>query len=270
MRLAADFYSIEGERLGRAQVDGPVDSVLTLVDRLSLALLRDVWRSREPLPAVRLASQTTDSIAALRAFLQGEQYYRRLVFDSAVQAYNRAVEVDSTFALAHFRRALTYGWTGGYGSTASLEASAAGTRFAKRLQPRERRLLVGYRLFDQGKPAAVDSFHSFLKEYPDDLDGWYLLGEALFHTREYTGAAPETISAAFDSVVRGDSGLGPGPDPPDRADPGHGRHCPVPPLPRGDRAERSRAGKGLADAGALGLGTAAGRTPPCGRCAGTT
>ena len=209
VRLAADFYSIDGERLGRAQVDGPVDSVLTLVDRLSLALLRDVWRSREPLPAVRLASQTTDSIAALRAFLQGEQYYRRLAFDSAEQAYNRAVEVDSTFALAHFRRALTYGWTGGYGSTASLDASAAGTRFAKRLQPRERRLLVGYRLFDQGKPAAVDSFHSFLKQYPDDLDGWYLLGEALFHTREYTGAAPDTISAAFDSVVHGDSGLVP-------------------------------------------------------------
>src|SRR5262245_12136780 len=209
VRLAADFYSIDGERLGRAQVDGPVDSVLTLVDRLSLALLRDVWRSREPLPAVRLASQTTDSIAALRAFLQGEQYYRRLAFDSAAQAYNRAVEIDSTFALAHFRRALTYGWTGGYGSRASLEASAAGTRFAKRLQPRERRLLMGYRLFDQGKPAAVDSFHSFVKDYPDDVDGWYLLGEALFHTREYTGASPDTISAAFDSVVRRDSGLVP-------------------------------------------------------------
>jgi serine/threonine-protein kinase len=209
VRLAADFYTIEGERLGRAQVDGPVDSVLPLVDRLSLALLRDVWRSREPLPAVRLASQTTDSIAALRAYLQGEQYYRRLAFDSAEQAYNRAVEVDSTFALAHFRRALTYGWTGGYGSAASLEASAAGTRFAGRLQPRERRLLAGYRLFDRGKPAAVDSFHRFLDQYPDDLDGWYLLGEALFHTREYTGAAPDTISAAFDSVVRGDSGLVP-------------------------------------------------------------
>jgi serine/threonine-protein kinase len=209
VRLAADFYSIAGERLGRAQVDGPVDSVLPLVDRLSLALLRDVWRSREPLPAVSLASQTTDSIAALRAYLQGEQYYRRLAFDSAERAYNRAVEVDSTFALAHFRRALTYGWTGGYGSQASLDASEAGMRFAGRLQPRERRLLAGYRLFDQGKPAAVDSFHRFLGQYPDDLDGWYLLGEALFHTREYTGAAPDTISAAFDSVVRGDSGLVP-------------------------------------------------------------
>jgi serine/threonine-protein kinase len=209
VRLAADFYSIAGERLGRAQVDGPVDSVLPLVDRLSLALLRDVWRSREPLPAVSLASQTTDSIAALRAYLQGEQYYRRLAFDSAEQAYNRAVEVDSTFALAHFRRALTYGWTGGYGSTASLEASAAGMRFAGRLQPRERRLLAGYRLFDRGKPAAVDSFRNFLGQYPDDPEGWYLLGEALFHTREYTGASPDTISAAFDSVVRGDSGLVP-------------------------------------------------------------
>ena len=52
--------------------------------------MRDVWRSREPLPAVRLASQTTDSIAALRAFLQGEQYYRRLAFDSAAAIGLRA------------------------------------------------------------------------------------------------------------------------------------------------------------------------------------
>ena len=64
-------------RVGRAQVDGPADSILPLVDRLSVALLRDVWRSREPLPSLDLGSLTTDSIAALRAYLQGERYYRR-------------------------------------------------------------------------------------------------------------------------------------------------------------------------------------------------
>ncbi|HEX6104712.1 MAG TPA: serine/threonine-protein kinase, partial [Gemmatimonadales bacterium] len=209
VRLSADFYSIQGDRLGRAQVDGPADSVLPLVDRLSLALLRDVWRSREPIPAVRLASQTTDSLEALRAYLQGEQYYRRLVFDSAQQAYSRAVEIDSTFALAHLRRALTYGWTGGYGSPPSREAGQAGSRFAHKLPPRERRLLGGYRVFAEGKPASVDSFRTFLAQHPDDLDGWYLLGEALYHTREFTGAPPDSINAAFDRVVRGDSGLVP-------------------------------------------------------------
>jgi TolB-like protein len=91
VRLAADLYTIDGERLGRAQVDGPADSVLSVVDRLSLALLRDVWRSREPLPNLRLASLTTDSIEALRSYLQGERHYRRLAWDSALSAYTRAV-----------------------------------------------------------------------------------------------------------------------------------------------------------------------------------
>ena len=210
MRLAADLYSVAGgERLGRAQVDGPADSVLPLVDRLSVALLRDVWRSREPLPSLDIASLTTDSIAALRAYLQGERYYRRFALDSALAAYTRAVEVDSTFALAHLRRALVYGWTGGYGSPASHEAAAAGFRFAERLPPRSRRLLEGYRAFEEGSPLAIDSMRAYVTEYPGDLEGWYTYGEALYHLREFVPNEPDTIIAAFDHVIAGDSTLTP-------------------------------------------------------------
>jgi eukaryotic-like serine/threonine-protein kinase len=210
VRLAADLYSVAGgERLGRAQVDGPADSILPLVDRLSVALLRDVWRSREPLPSLDIASLTTDSIAALRAYLQGERYYRRFALDSALAAYTRAVEVDSTFALAHLRRALVYGWTGGYGSPASHEAATAGYRFAARLPPRSRRLLEGYRAFEEGFPRAIDSMRAYVTEYPEDLEGWYTYGEALYHLRELEPNDPDTIMAAFDKVIGGDSTLTP-------------------------------------------------------------
>ena len=209
MRVVANLYSIDGEPLGRAQVDGPADSVLTVVDRLSLALLRDVWRSKEPIPNLRLASLTTDSIEALRAYLQGERYYRRLDWDSALVAYTRAVESDSTFALAHLRRAQVFGWTGGYGNKESHDAVAAGVRFADRLPARDRRLLVGYRLFDEGKPAAIDSLRAFVATYPDDVEGWYLLGESMFHIQAYRPSPPESISAVFDSVLRRDSTLYP-------------------------------------------------------------
>ena len=207
VRLAADLYSVAGERLGRAQVDGPADSVLGLVDRLSIALLRDVWRSREPIPSLQISSLTTDSLDALRAYLQGEQYYRRLVWDSALAAYTRATDVDSTFALAHLRRALVYGWTGGYGSSASVKAAAAGFRFADRLPPRDRRLLNGYRAFERGTPAAIDSLRAFVAEYPGDLEGWYLLGESLFHIQEFAPQPPDSAIAAFDHVLEGDSTL---------------------------------------------------------------
>jgi serine/threonine-protein kinase len=209
VRVAADLYTIDGERLGRAQVDGPADSVLSVVDRLSLALLRDVWRSRGPLPNLRLASLTTDSIDALRSYLQGERDYRRLQWDSALTAYTRAVETDSTFALAHLRRAQVFGWTGGYGNKESSDAVAAGVRFGNRLPARDRRLLVGYRLFDEGKPAAIDSLRAFVTEYPDDVEGWYLLGESKFHIQSYRPSPPESVSAVFDSVLRRDSTLFP-------------------------------------------------------------
>ena len=209
VRVVADLYGIDGQRLGRAQVDGAADSVLAVVDRLSLALLRDVWRSKEPLPNLRLASLTTDSIEALRSYLEGERYYRRTQWDSALSAYTRAVETDSTFALAHLRRAQTFGWTGGYGSKEAHEAVAAGMRFAHRLPPRDRRLLAGFRLFDQGKPAAIDSLRAFVAQYPEDVEGWYLLGESMFHIQAYRPSPPESVWAVFDSVLRRDSTLFP-------------------------------------------------------------
>jgi serine/threonine-protein kinase len=206
VRLAADLYAVAGgERLGRAQVDGPADSILPLVDRLSVALLRDVWRSREPLPSLDLGSLTTDSIAALRAYLQGERYYRRFALDSALAQYTRAVEVDSTFALAHLRRALVFGWTGGYGSPASAQAADAGFRYAERLPARSRRLLAGYQAFQQGATRAIDSMRAYVNDYPADLEGWYFYGEALHHLVEIEPRSPDTVIAAFDRVIAGDS-----------------------------------------------------------------
>ncbi|HEX6669717.1 MAG TPA: serine/threonine-protein kinase [Gemmatimonadales bacterium] len=210
VRLAADLHAVAGgERLGRAQVDGPADSILPLVDRLSVALLRDVWRSREPLPSLDLGSLTTDSIAALRAYLQGERYYRRFALDSALAQYTLAADVDSTFALAHLRRALVFGWTGGYGSPASVAAAEAGFRYAEKLPPRSRRLLEGYRAFQDGGTRAIDTLRAYVEDYPADLEGWYLYAEALHHLVDIEARSPDSIIAAFDRVIAGDSTLTP-------------------------------------------------------------
>ena len=90
-----------------------------------------------------------------------------------------------------------------------INPSPLRVRFASRLPARDRRLLVGYRLFDEGKPSAIDSVRAFLKTYPDDVEGWYVLGESMYHLQAFRPTPPDSITAIFDSVLRRDSTLFP-------------------------------------------------------------
>jgi len=209
VRLSADLYGSDGNSLARAQVDGAADSMLSLVDELSGSLVREIWRSKEPVPSLRVSGLTTGSLAAMREYLTGEQHYRRSEWDSAGAAFQRAIDQDSTFALAHYRLAMALGWKGGYALPRAREASEAALRFASRLKPRERSLVAAYRLFSQGRLEAVDSMRRYVETWPDDIEGWYLLGETQYHTRERTGADPGTIEASFDRVLASDSTLTP-------------------------------------------------------------
>lgn len=209
VRLAADLYGANGQSLSQAQVDGSADSVLQLVDQLSLDLVRDIWRSKEPVPSLRVSGLTTASLAAMREYLTGEQFYRRSAWDSAQAAFGRAVEHDSTFALAHYRLAMSLGWKGGYGTQRAAAASAAADRYADRLPARERSLVVAYQLFSRGRLAAADSMRRYVALHPDDADGWYLLGESQYHTRNLTGLDAAALRAPFDRVLALDSTLTP-------------------------------------------------------------
>ncbi|HEU5050226.1 MAG TPA: protein kinase [Gemmatimonadales bacterium] len=209
VRLSADLYASEGGKLATAAVSGPADSVLALVDGLSLALMRDVWRSNEPLPSIRVAGLTTTSVRAMRDFLRGEQHYRRGAWDSAAAAFGEAVGQDSSFALAQYRLAMTYGWTGNANSRQAAAAGAAAVRYATRLPESDRSLVYAYRLFQQGRIAATDSMLRYTAAHPGDADGWYLLGESQYHTRQRVGLSPEQLRAPFDRVLELDPSLTP-------------------------------------------------------------
>ncbi|HEY8106458.1 MAG TPA: serine/threonine-protein kinase, partial [Gemmatimonadales bacterium] len=161
VRLSAQLYDRNGAPLGQAaQVNGPGDSVLSLVDSLSIRLVRDIWLSHEPIPSIRVSALTTGSIAAMRDYLAGEQFYRRSQWDSAQAAFTRAVNADSTFALAQYRLAMTYGWTGGFGQPQADTAIAIAQRYAGRLPRREQVLLSAYHLFEQRDDRAADTLEA--------------------------------------------------------------------------------------------------------------
>lgn len=210
VRLSAALHATDGTELAQVQVTGAADSVLALVDTLTLRLLRAVWRSHEPLPSVRVAALTTSSLGALRDYLRGEAFYRRSQWDSAAVRYARALEQDSSFALALFRRTLVAGWTGeAIGRPERRQLARRAELAAGRLSPRERSLFTAFRLFDEGELAAVDSARRYVARWPDDPEGWYLLGEAQYHARAVTALSPAELRAPFDRVLAIDSTLAP-------------------------------------------------------------
>ena len=209
VRISADLYGQDGKSLAHAQVDGAADSVLPLVDGLSRELVREIWRSKEPVPSLRVSGLTTGSLTAMRDYLTGEQFYRRAEWDSAAAAFGAAVGEDSTFALAQYRLAMALGWKGGYALPQARAASEAALRFANRLPPREKALVTAYQLFSYGRTAAVDSMRKYVAAWPDDIEGWNLLGETQYHTRERNGLDPATLEQPFDKVIAADSSLTP-------------------------------------------------------------
>lgn len=207
VRLQAELVSVEGETLARARADGDPDSVLALVDRLAVDLLREVWRSRGPTPTVNVGSITTRSLPALRAFLRGERLYRASAWTEAIAAFEEAVAADSTFALAYQRLSESYGWLEGMQSDPGLAYGEMAERYVDRLPERERSLVHLTLLHKRTDFAAVDSARAFVARYGDDPIAHYMLGDVLFHTRRHLGHDPERVFAAFDEVQRLDPSL---------------------------------------------------------------
>jgi tetratricopeptide (TPR) repeat protein len=180
LRLGAEVFAVDaGTRLGRVEVEGAPDRITTLTDRLTRRVL-DVLleKSEDRMPTVDLASITTSSLDALKAFLDGERHFRTGDFEAAIEDFESAVEMDSTFASAYVRLAISRAYAQVPGFLAPIRRAY---RLADRLPRRERRLLrAGYLYAVENREyAAIDSARQLTQDYPDDPTAWYYLGEFL-------------------------------------------------------------------------------------------
>lgn len=193
LRLTADVYRVDGaERLGQIRVEGSSEDVLDLVDRLAIDVLRVLLGKTggEEVPGVDLASLTTSSLPALKAFLDGDRAYRGSDFAAAVEAYERAVAEDSTFALAYLRMIDAYGWLGAGRRREEFELAA---RFRERLPARERLFVESILASRAGRPGeGLELILQATSRYPDAAVAWYYLGENYYHNPQTLASLDET------------------------------------------------------------------------------
>ena len=183
LRITARLVRVGAGDPVSAGVEGPPDALFALVDDLTRQLA--VGGGAGPRLS-STAARTTPSLEALKEFLQGERFFR----DStgapqglAYKAFDRAVQLDPTFAIGWYRLSQTAYFSGNALNQVPEFAESAARRSGG-LPWRERRLIEANWAYARG--AARESrqtYQEILRTYPDDVEA--LFGLALLGA-EYT------------------------------------------------------------------------------------
>ena len=173
-----------GDTRTQVTVEGPLDSLPMLIDRLAgRVLVQGMGASPQT-----EASLTTTSFEALRSYLAGQAAYRQGDYQDAADHYTRAIDVDSTFALAAFALRVTLRW-GGQGSPARAGRIAWAGR--DRMSRRDQALMEAFMGPDYPEVSheadVLAAREHAVTLAPDHPDAWYFLGDQYFHQGRYLG-----------------------------------------------------------------------------------
>lgn len=181
-----------------AMVEGPADSISALIDALAAKLLVSQAGEDE-----RLASYTTTSLPALRAYLAGQAAFRQDDYDGAIRRYEAALKRDPTFALAALHLAMAADRRNDDEQRRRGVALAWTSRDA--LSERDLALLValGGPKFPMPSFAAeqLAAWRRLVDLAPNDAESWYTLGVRLFHDGALAGL-PEAEARTTASLER--------------------------------------------------------------------
>jgi DNA-binding SARP family transcriptional activator len=188
-----------------ASVQGTPSQLFQLMDGLTAKLI--AGRSGGPgANLIRLAALTTDSLAALKAYLEAERHFRAGRLDSTMQALDRAIRIDSSFALAHYRMATAAPWASNQGGR-SRGAVEQALRHGHRLSDHDRRLIEAFAASLQGRIAEAErTYREIVTQHPDDIEAAYQLGDLIFHRRSLLGRSWLDARELFEQVLSIDPG----------------------------------------------------------------
>jgi serine/threonine-protein kinase len=230
VRKARDTVSLRATVLDLArkrvepdlEVKGGTADIGDLADSLGVRILQVLGRDR-PIAAVRRVSIGARSLPALKAFLYGEQFYRRGLWDSALVYYDQAIAQDSTFAIAyrHMRVVLDWHPSSSHAYRPSEELLRKSVRLNRGLSPKDSMLIAADSFWiaadDATDPAdlirfryrALSTWEEAARRYPGDPEVWYELGDARFHNNPPLGGVPGPALEAFDHAIALDPGFAP-------------------------------------------------------------
>ncbi len=200
LEASAALHEVDGRLVAR--VEGRAEGetgLFELVDELARRLLA-ARHARDTDRMARLAALTTESLPALKCWLEGERDFRLARHMEAAEAFQRATDSDPSFALAWYRLAAALAACALIGP--ARHASARAFEHRSRLSEHDRLLLEAQHAWITGQSAEAERHYaSLVTGWPESLEGWFLLGDVQFHSNPYRGRRVTLARAAFERAL---------------------------------------------------------------------
>ena len=187
--LTAEISEVDGGKILAAEkVAGmPGDDIFSLVDKLSASIRKNLLSSQqsESEPGKTVADVTTHSPEAYKEYLLGVEYVNKLYRREAADHFRKAIDIDSTFAMAYYRLAFQ---TNEFALRRSYVQKAL--QYSNRVTRRERDLLkIAESSIVKNSPEEVlRRAEEFVSNYPDEKEGYVFLGRNLSARGDYQKA----------------------------------------------------------------------------------
>ncbi|HEU4463598.1 MAG TPA: hypothetical protein VFS53_01000, partial [Gemmatimonadota bacterium] len=209
LRVSAEVLETgRGESVGHAMVEGRAEDLDQLSDRLSMELYRTLVADEGDELLTSPFRARTSSMHAFKAFIRGEEAFRRADFGTALAEYGRATAADSSFALAWFRQGLVRRW----------EDPAVGPPIesfdnvmvaSDDLSEDDREMWRASGALEWGMLESVPSLAAVAARRPQDSQAWYLLADAESWVGEQLLLTPDSVASTIEHAIRVDPGFVP-------------------------------------------------------------
>ena len=203
IRISATLYDATATATSSAEATGSSEAGLfDMVDTLARHLLGGE-QSGPGLRLAKLATRTTESLPALKAYLRGECDFRAGRYFQALESYQNAAAEDACFALAWYRLAATAAATADHETARDAAVQASAHR--ERLGPHDRLLLDAQRAWLRGAADEAERLYgAALATHADDIEAWFALGDVLFHHNPQRGRSMVESRDAFERALQYD------------------------------------------------------------------
>ncbi len=135
--------------------------IFSLVDTLAIMVNNDLRATPIGQAEVKpVEVMSTGSLEAYRAYMQGIEADKKLLVDESKSAYQKAIEIDSTFALAHL---------GLFKATGDKQELEKAVKLSGNLTERDRLLIEAEHYSAVGSDlVAMNTFETLLQKYPHE------------------------------------------------------------------------------------------------------